>query len=137
MDDGILTSLGISQRFDVIYSFAEKRTPLLLLGPAGSGKSYLGMNLMRKFCSERFNGSEVIRLGELDDESLRNKDIKALYIAGSANVTRLDVLGGRTLDEGSYVRRPGILQKLIETGGIVFLDELSSLPPQFNILLMR
>ncbi len=133
--DGILTALGISERFDIIYSFVEKRIPILLLGPAGSGKSYLGMNLMKKFSKERFSGTEVIRLGELDDDSLRSKDIKALYIAGSANVTRLDVLGGRTLDEGSYVRRPGILQKMIETGGVVFLDELSSLPPQFNILL--
>ncbi len=135
MEDSVLKDHGSKERFRIIKALVDSRTPLFLLGPAGSGKSYLGTMIMQDYALEKLDGAKVYRLGELDDAALQSGEIRALYIAGSANVTRLDVLGGRTLDEGSYTRRPGILQKMQETGGIVFLDELSSLPPQFSILL--
>ena len=135
MSETILTQLGVQGRLKMITSLVDARVPLLLLGPAGSGKSYLGMMVMRGFSHKHLADAPLQRLGELDDPTLQSGNIRALYIAGSSNVTRLDVLGGRTLESGSYTRRPGVLQLMMQQGGIVFLDEVSSLPPQFNILL--
>ncbi len=135
MSETILEQLGVQERLRMVTSLVDARVPLLLLGPAGSGKSYLGMMVMKGFSHKHLGNAPIRRLGELDDQTMQSGNIRALYIAGSSNVTRLDVLGGRTLEGGSYTRRPGVLQLMMEQGGIVFLDEVSSLPPQFNILL--
>ncbi len=130
-----LTDLSMKERFRLIWSLVEKRIPLFLLGPAGSGKSYIGMMIMKMFAKQYLESAEIVRLNEMEEVDIISSEIKALYIAGSANVTKLDLLGGRTLEEGSYVRRKGVIPKMIKNGGIIFLDEVTSLPPQFNILL--
>jgi len=131
------SQLGPTERTELLWGYVEKRLPLLLLGPAGSGKSYIGLKLMQRFIDIYFNGARIVWLREIDEMSSlgENEEIKALYVSGSANVTKLDLLGGRVLLGGQYVRKPGFLQKMIEKGGIVFLDEVTSLPPQFTILL--
>ncbi len=125
----------MKDRFRLIWNLVEKRIPLFMLGPAGSGKSYMGMMILKLYAKQYLNSAEIIRLNEMEESDIAGLDIKALYVAGSANVTKLDLLGGRTLENGSYIRRPGIISKMIKNGGIIFLDEVTSLPPQFNILL--
>jgi len=131
------SDLGPEERLKIIWRFIEQRIPILLLGPAGSGKSYMGFRIMRKFIETYLDpDTRIVSLREIDElETGSLGEIKALYVSGSANVTKLDLLGGRTLYKGEYVRRTGILQKMMKNGGIIFLDEVTSLPPQFTILL--
>jgi len=136
-----ISSMSYEERFSFLWRLIEFRKPFILYGPAGSGKSYIGLRLMERFIEERFGPEyEYIKLQDIDDEFLDEfysgkTNVRGLYIAGSSNVTKFDVLGGRTLSEGSYVRRPGILSFFRRNGGIVFFDEISSIPPNFTILL--
>ncbi len=133
----LLTNMSPNERFEILWSFVEKRIPVFMVGPAGSGKSYVGLQIMRRYLEVYYNGSKIINLRDIDEfkQDIREIDIKALYVAGSANVTKLDLLGGRLLIGGQYLRKPGHLKRMIDEGGIVFIDELTSLPPQFTILL--
>lgn len=136
-----LSAMTYEERFNFLWKLVVYRRPFILFGPAGSGKSYIGLRIMEKFIDEKFGDDHTyIRLQDVDDELLddlysNRVEIKGLYIAGSSNVTKFDVLGGRTLKDGSYVRRPGLLSYFRREGGVVFFDEISSIPPHFTILL--
>ncbi len=137
-----LRDMPYNRRFDFLWKLVELRKPFILYGPAGSGKSYIGLKIIEKFVSNYFGlgNTSIFKLQDLDDELIGKlfrgeAEIRGLYIAGSSNVTKFDVLGGRTLSSGSYVRRPGLLSYFRSNGGIVFFDEISSMPPNFTILL--
>ncbi len=128
--------LSPEERFNVLWSYVESRIPLYLIGPAGSGKSFIGLELMRRFSEKYLGGERIIWLREIDEASVQGGyGTRALYVSGSANITKLDLLGGRILLGGQYMRKPGILNEMVKNGGIVFLDEITSLPPQFTVLL--
>ena len=137
----MVQSIGFNQlspdeRLDVLWSYVEERIPLYLVGPAGSGKSFIGLELMRRFSEKYLRGERIVWLREIDEASVQGGyTTRALYVSGSANITKLDLLGGRILLGGQYIRKPGLLNEMVKHGGIVFLDEITSLPPQFTVLL--
>ncbi len=138
--------MDFAERYDFLWNFIEKRIPIFLLGPAGSGKSYIGKKLMERFIREYYDFNEnqardyIINLHSIDESKLESYLLNSnmgigLYVAGSANITKIDLLGGRTFRAGNYVRQKGILSIMRERGGIIFIDEISSLPPHFVILI--
>ena len=131
-----LNDLGPSERFELLWQYVDKRIPIFLIGPAGSGKSYIGLKLMKRFVENFLDNDKIFWLRDIDETAINSLNgVKALYVSGSANVTKLDLLGGRILLGGEYVRKPGLLNCMVRDGGVIFLDEVTSLPPQFTILL--
>lgn len=82
---------------------ANTKWPLYIVGPSGSGKSIMAMNLAKLYAS--------------------NNNVPAYYVQLSPEQTKTSLILGLRLDNGSLVVKNGIVADCMEQGGIIVVDE--------------
>ncbi|MDY4920538.1 MAG: AAA family ATPase [Phascolarctobacterium sp.] len=82
---------------------ANTKWPLYIVGPSGSGKSIMAMNLAKLY-------------------AMRN-NVPAYYVQLSPEQTKTSLILGLRLDNGSLVVKNGIVADCMEQGGIIVVDE--------------
>ncbi len=99
-----LTGEDAKGRFKQIYALLESTTwPVYLVGPSGSGKSLMAMNLAKYYAKKN------------------NK--KAYYVQLSPDQTKTSLILGLRLKDGSLVPERGIVAKAMAEGAIIVVDE--------------
>jgi hypothetical protein len=79
------------------------RWPIYIVGPSGSGKSVIAMNIAKKYSQAR--------------------NVPAYYVQLSPEQTKTGLILGLRLEEGSLVVKNGIVAECMEKGGIIVVDE--------------
>ncbi len=86
------------------YGILENtKWPLYIVGPSGSGKSIIAMNLAKKYSLEQ--------------------NVPAYYVQLSPEQTKTSLILGLRLENGSLVVKNGIVADCMEKGGIIIVDE--------------
>lgn len=79
------------------------RWPLYIVGPSGSGKSIIAMNLARQYA--------------------RQRQVPAYYVQLSPEQTKTSLILGLRLENGSLSVKNGVVADCMEKGGIIIVDE--------------
>ena len=79
------------------------RWPLYIVGPSGSGKSVIAMNIAKRYAEIR--------------------DVPSYYVQLSPEQTKTSLILGLRLENGSLVVKNGIVAECMERGGIIVVDE--------------
>lgn len=79
------------------------RWPLYIVGPSGSGKSIIAMNLARQYALA--------------------KNVPAYYVQLSPEQTKTSLILGLRLENGSLAVKNGVVADCMERGGIIIVDE--------------
>ena len=79
------------------------RWPIYIVGPSGSGKSIIAMNIAKQY-------------------SLA-KQVPAYYVQLSPEQTKTNLILGLRLEQGSLVVKNGVVADCMEQGGIIIVDE--------------
>jgi hypothetical protein len=77
--------------------------PIYIVGPSGSGKSIIAMNIAKKYSLAR--------------------GVPAYYVQLSPEQTKTSLILGLRLDGGSLVVKNGIVAECMEAGGVIVVDE--------------
>jgi hypothetical protein len=77
--------------------------PVYIVGPSGSGKSVIAMNIAKKYSLAR--------------------GVPAYYVQLSPEQTKTSLILGLRLDQGSLVVKNGIVADCMEEGGVIVVDE--------------
>ncbi len=93
----------------------KTRNPLALVGPTGTGKTLMGMTLMRAY-AKRYR-------------------VPAYYLQLGPDVSRTTLVGGFRMVQGSLVPVKGVIMRAMDEGGIVFLDEFTHAHPEEMVAL--
>jgi MoxR-like ATPase len=97
------------------------RYPLYFVGPSGSGKSIMAMNLAKKYSEE--------------------KSVPAYYVQLSPEQTKTSLILGLRLIDGSLKAHKGVVAECMENGGIIVIDEATHTTQEmllmFNSILDR
>jgi hypothetical protein len=99
-----LTGEDAKKRFNKIYKTLDSTTwPLYLVGPSGSGKSIMAMNVAKYYA--------------------KKKNVKAYYVQLSPDQTKTSLILGLRLQGGSLVPKRGIIAQAMDEGAIIVVDE--------------
>ncbi|MDR2006308.1 MAG: AAA family ATPase [Acidaminococcales bacterium] len=104
------------------YNVLDKtRWPIYIVGPSGSGKSVIAMNIAKRYSAAR--------------------NVPAFYVQLSPEQTKTSLILGLRLDGGSLVVKNGIVAECMEEGGVIVVDEathsLQEVLLMFNSILDR
>ncbi len=91
------------------------RSPLVFVGPTGSGKTLIGLNLLKAY-EKKFG-------------------VPSYYLQLGPDVSRTTLVGGFRLVDGSLVPVKGVVMRAMDEGGIVFLDEFTHAHPEDQVSL--
>ena len=92
------------EKFEELNSLMEStKWPLYLVGPSGSGKSIMAMNLAKKYSMQH--------------------DVPAYYVQLSQDLTKTSLILGLRLVKGSLVPVKGMVAEAMVNGGVVVVDE--------------
>ena len=99
-----LVGKSASATFKKCYSVLDNtRWPLYIVGPSGSGKSIIAMNLAKKYSIEN--------------------DVPAYYVQLSPEQTKTSLILGLRLVKGNLEAVNGVVAQCMEEGGIIIVDE--------------
>jgi len=99
-----LTGDDAKARFAKIYKILNSTTwPIYLVGPSGSGKSIMAMNIAKYYA--------------------KKKGVKAYYVQLSPDQTKTSLILGLRLDGGSLIPKRGIVAQAMDEGAIIVVDE--------------
>lgn len=90
----------LSRCYSVLNS---TRWPIYIVGPSGSGKSVIAMNIAKKYSLAR--------------------GVPAYYVQLSPEQTKTGLILGLRLENGSLVVKNGIVAECMEQGGVIVVDE--------------
>lgn len=99
----IVGESGTSLLRQCLEVIKNTRWPLYIVGPSGSGKSVIAMNIAKHY-------------------SLA-KQVPAYYVQLSPEQTKTNLILGLRLDQGSLVVKNGVVADCMEQGGIIVVDE--------------
>jgi len=99
-----LTGEDAKVRFTKIFKILNSTTwPIYLVGPSGSGKSIMAMNIAKYYA--------------------KRKGVKAYYVQLSPDQTKTSLILGLRLEAGSLVPKRGIVAQAMAEGSIIVVDE--------------
>lgn len=102
----------LKRAWDVLM---KTKNPVALVGPTGTGKTLIGMTLMRAY-GKRFN-------------------VPTYYVQLGPDVSRTTLVGGFRMLQGSLVPVKGVIMRAMDEGGVVFLDEFTHAHPEEMVAL--
>src|SRR6267142_2292943 len=89
----------------------QTNIPLYLLGNSGTGKTLTGKNLVKFYCNRQ--------------SKLLGRDVPGYYLQLSQDDTKSSVFVGLRMMNGSLIPFDGLVARVAQEGGILFVDEIT------------